>query len=251
MDDEGLYPQLRLQYFLTLGREFLVERDKKAAAAAVENSKGAIWKPDFNRSQLGAKVAALDKLGVTQLLQIEDRELRSSDEDLEVIASTAIAQRWAVKALLNVSISEKDSPIVVLRKLLSCLGVPLELLGRDGTGQRERSYTIATSSEHAKILRAWLQRDRELTSTTASTAGNKEDINKPAVDVRPVDAPTFTAEEVRDAADMLLCCDNSEAVAAVLQALRGFCRRARQAIWALIPHQKRRELRQLAGGAIP
>jgi hypothetical protein len=254
MDDEGLYPQLRLQYFLTLGREFLPERDKKTAAAALEHGKGALWLPDFNRGQLGAKVAALDKLGVTQLLQTEGRELRSSDEDLESIASTAIDQRWAVKALLNVSISEKDSSIVVLRKLLSCLGIPLELLGRDGTGQRERCYTIAASSEHAKILGAWLQRDRELastaTSTAASTAGNKEVINKPVVDEKPMDAPNFTAEEVRDAADMVLCCDNLEAASAVLQAINGFCRRTKQAIWALIPHEKEIEFWELAAGAI-
>ncbi|MEW5859312.1 MAG: hypothetical protein AB1861_18320, partial [Cyanobacteriota bacterium] len=218
MDDEGMYPRLRLQYFLTLGREFLAERDKKTAAAAVENGEGALWKPDFNRNQLGARIGALDKLGVTQLLQIEGRELRSSDEDLEAIAFTAIDQRWGVKALLNVSISEKDSSIVVLRKLLSCLGISLELLGRDGTGQRERCYKIAASSEHAKILKAWLQRDRELASTVASTAGNKQVINKPVVDEKPMDAPNFTAEEVRDAADMLLCCDNPEVVQAVLQA---------------------------------
>ena len=283
MDDEGLYPQLRLQYFLTLGREFLTERDKKTAAAAIENGEGALWKPDFNRSQLGAKVAALDILGVTQLLQTEDRELRSSDEDVEAIASTAIAQRWAIKTLLNVSVSEKDSPIVVLRKLLSCLGIPLELLGRDGTGQRERYYAITTSSEHAKILRAWLQRDRELASTAASTVGNKEVINKPVVDEKPMDAPNFTGEEVRDAADVLMCCDNStgyqttsqpineggaaggltqedvagfveylmiadspEVVVAVFGMLRDLCHQAKQAIWALIPSEKRTQLWEMA-----
>ncbi|MBD1838888.1 plasmid replication protein, CyRepA1 family [Coleofasciculus sp. FACHB-501] len=251
IDDEGLYPQLRLQYFLTLGREFLPGRDKKTAAAALENGEGALWKPDFNRNQLGAKVDALDKLGVTQLLQTEGRELRSSDEDLEAIASTVIDQRWAVKTVLNVSISQKDSSIVVLRKLLSCLGVSLELLGRDGTGQRERYYTIAASSEHVKILRAWLQRDRELASTAASTAGNKEVINKPLVDETPVDAPNFSDEEVRNAADMLLNCDNSEAVEAVLDAISGFYHWAKHAIWALIPREREIELRQLAGEASP
>ncbi|MEP0755859.1 DUF3854 domain-containing protein [Trichocoleus sp. Lan] len=250
MDDKGLYPQLRLQYFLTLGREFLLGRDQKTAAAALEDGEGALWKPDFNRKQLGAKVAALDKLGVTQLLQTEGRELRNSDKDLKAIASTAIDQRWAVKALLNVSISEKDSPIVVLRKLLSCLGISLELLGRDGTGQRERYYTIAASSEHAKIFKAWLERDRELASTAASTAGNKEVIHKSVVDEKLMDAPNFTAEDVRDAADMLLCCDSSEAVEAVLQAISGFYHWAKQAIWALIPKEKEIELRQLVGGVI-
>lgn len=79
MDDEGLYPQLRLHYFLSLGREYLSDRDKRAVQAQVDAGDGDVWQPDFNGSQMGLRVAALDKLGITPLLSQIGLELRNSD----------------------------------------------------------------------------------------------------------------------------------------------------------------------------
>ncbi|WP_323808783.1 hypothetical protein [Nostoc sphaeroides] len=51
-DDDGWYPQLRMHYYLTLGREFLNNRDAKRAKAQLEAGQNSIWKPDFNKGQL-------------------------------------------------------------------------------------------------------------------------------------------------------------------------------------------------------
>jgi hypothetical protein len=51
-DDDGWYPQLRLHYYLTLGREFLTKRDAKRAKAQAEAGENSIWKPDFNKGQM-------------------------------------------------------------------------------------------------------------------------------------------------------------------------------------------------------
>ncbi len=51
-DDDGWYPQLRMHYYLTLGREFLTNRDTKRAKAQLEAEENSIWKPDFNKGQM-------------------------------------------------------------------------------------------------------------------------------------------------------------------------------------------------------
>jgi Domain of unknown function (DUF3854) len=63
-DDNSWYPQLRLHYFLTLGREHLVERDAKRAKSQIEVGESAVWKPDFNRGQLLPAVLILEELNI-------------------------------------------------------------------------------------------------------------------------------------------------------------------------------------------
>ncbi|RCJ19303.1 hypothetical protein A6770_32110 [Nostoc minutum NIES-26] len=67
-DDDGWYPQLRLHYYLTLGREFLTNRDSRRAKGLAEAGENAIWKPDFNKGQMLASVLLLEKLNLLQLL---------------------------------------------------------------------------------------------------------------------------------------------------------------------------------------
>jgi hypothetical protein len=61
-DDDGWYPQLRMHYYLTLGREFLTNRDAKRAAAQLEAGENSIWKPDFNKGQLLPAILLLENL---------------------------------------------------------------------------------------------------------------------------------------------------------------------------------------------
>jgi hypothetical protein len=89
MDDMGWYPQLRLHYFLTLGRQYLSMRDRSAADFQLKMGSGDVFVPDFNSSQLGLKIRAFDLLGITALLAQDGRELRNSDEDIQAIAAKA------------------------------------------------------------------------------------------------------------------------------------------------------------------
>ncbi|MBD1893055.1 plasmid replication protein, CyRepA1 family [Coleofasciculus sp. FACHB-SPT9] len=187
MDDKKLYPKLRLHYFLNVGKEYLSDHDQKSAAAATEAK--ALWKPDFNRAQMGLKVLVLQRLGIEKFLLEEGREFRNGDEDLESLASTAIAQRGRIRTALGISIRLEDSSVVVLRKLMSCLGIKLKPLGRDGQGERKRFYGLDVSPEHSEIFQAWLERDL----AAASTTSNKE-INKPEVDRKLMDAPPSDVE---------------------------------------------------------
>ncbi|AFZ28286.1 DNA/RNA helicase, superfamily II (plasmid) [Cylindrospermum stagnale PCC 7417] len=172
-DDSGWYLQLRLHYYLNLGRKFLVARDASKAKAQVEKGNNAIWKPDFNRGQMLPAVLLLEKLNVSQLFNAEV-EFRSSDVELQKLRSLAVEHKQVIKNYLGVSISEKDSAIAICQKFLKKLGMKLSYLGRFGTREnRERVYKfIPPQDEREAIFLAWLGRDE---ATSASTKENMVD----------------------------------------------------------------------------
>lgn len=84
-DGDGWHPQLRLHYYLSIGRQHLPAREAKAARKQLEAGEGAVFKPDFNKRQLGAKIATLDIIGFDKLLV--QREFRADDPELLLIAN--------------------------------------------------------------------------------------------------------------------------------------------------------------------
>lgn len=162
MDDAGLYPKLRLLYFLSLGREYLRDRDKRAAQAQVDTGDGDVWQPDFNASQMGLRVVAFDKLGITPLLSQLGRELRDSDPDVKAIAAHAQSIAWQVKAILGLSVGKKEAPIRIVGRLLGLAGVRLEYVRREGSREhRERVYRLVVPSDgREEIFQVWFERDQ-------------------------------------------------------------------------------------------
>jgi Domain of unknown function (DUF3854)/AAA domain len=63
-DDTGYYPQLRLCYYLTLGREYVAERDRKLGEKMLQ-AKSA-WLPDFNGGQKSLVIHALERRSLIQ-----------------------------------------------------------------------------------------------------------------------------------------------------------------------------------------
>lgn len=161
MDDEGLYPKLRLHYFLSLGREHLRDRDQRAAQAQVDTGDGDVWQPDFNASQMGLRVVAFDKLGITPLLSQPGLELRNSDVEVQAIAEKALSNPWQVKAILGLSVGKNEAPIRIVGRLLGLAGVRLEYVRREGSrGQRERVYRqVIPDDGRNDIFAVWLERD--------------------------------------------------------------------------------------------
>ncbi len=153
-DDSGYYPQLRLHYYLTLGREFVANRDRKLGEKMLQ-AKSA-WLPDFNGGQLALVIYALEWLGIPNFIA-DDRELRGTDADLVEIANKALGLKWQVKTVLGITLSDNDSPIVILRRLLSKIGLSLKYVGRDGTGDRQRVYRVVNADDgRDKIFQNWL-----------------------------------------------------------------------------------------------
>ncbi|BAY96071.1 MULTISPECIES: plasmid replication protein, CyRepA1 family [unclassified Tolypothrix] len=156
-DDDGYYPQLKLHYYLTVGRKFVSERDRQLGEKMLQ-AKSA-WLPDFNGGQLGLIITALEVLGIPNFLPT-DRELRGNDEDLITMANHALHFKWQVKTVLGITLNDQDSPVVILRRLLKKIGLKLEYLGRDGSGERQRIYRVVGDDDgRDAIFRYWLAKD--------------------------------------------------------------------------------------------
>ena len=130
-DDDGWYPQLRLHYFMSVGREYLKRSDGQRVLKQSEKGDGAVWQPDLNKGQMSAAVTAMENLGVLNLAS-PARETRASDDDLQRMEKLTKANKWDIKSAFNISISDKDTPIAIAQKLLSKLGLKLDCLRREG-----------------------------------------------------------------------------------------------------------------------
>lgn len=188
-DDAGIYPKLRLHYYLTLGRDHVTARDKRTASAQVEQGQGDVWRPDFNKSQLRVKVEGLELLNLPALLADPDREFKNSDADLQEMARIAKSNPSQVKIILGVTVREADTPIVIFRRCLEKLGAKLTCLRMEGSKEtRIRVYQLAGLNDgRDRIFQRWLERDISLAEGASKipavelvaqspvhTVGNKE-----------------------------------------------------------------------------
>jgi hypothetical protein len=161
-DDDGWYPQIRLHYFLTVGNDFLGDRDEKKLDNSLENGEGKIFKPDMNRSLLSAKINLLKVLNVEQFFS--DREFTGDDlaDWFERLKKYPASQ---IKAVLGFTLSMGDTPIAFAQRLLSVLGLKLSYVShrRYGDGSRHRVYRGCDplADGRGEVFERWLERDRE------------------------------------------------------------------------------------------
>jgi hypothetical protein len=169
-DDDNWYPQLRLHYFLTLGREHLVERDSKRAKSQIEVGESAVWKPDFNRGQLLPAVLILEELNIRYFLT-PGVMFRGSDVELQNLKALAVKHRYFIRDYLGVSVSGGMSEVAIAQKLLSKLGLKLTYVGRMGSREkRERVYQfIEPQDERDVIYQQW--ENRVVTEASRSVIG--------------------------------------------------------------------------------
>lgn len=173
-DDQGWYPQILLHYFLTLGREYVRERDATMARRLIKLGGGNIFLPDFNRSQLGAAVRMMEILGVPVLLQDSERELRNTDEDLREMAVLALSNRAAIKTALSIGLSQKATPITIVRRLLDKIGYEIQCIRRESEASRRvgtspkrlRVYQVVNPLDgRVEVFKHWLAFDGKPNST--------------------------------------------------------------------------------------
>ena len=177
-DDKGWYAKLRLHYYLTVGAQFLTERDKRRLLKMLKAGEGSVFKPDVNKQLRGAKTKTLEIINLTQFL---DPEREFTSESLADWQKTLISQRYDIKTLTGVSISpDKDeTPIQLAQRILSQLfGLKLECVGKRGErGSQIRVYRGCSPNPDGRqeIFERWLERDhslleREAQAVTARTS---------------------------------------------------------------------------------
>ena len=164
-DDLGWYPKLRLHYYLTVGAEFLRDRDKRSLLKMAEAGEGSVFKPDVNKRLRGAKTKTLEIINLTQFL---DPEQEFTSESLTDWQNTLISQRHDIKTLTGISISpDKDeTPIQLAQRFLTqLLGLKLKCVGKRGErGSQIRVYRGCSPNPDGRqeIFERWWSRDRSL-----------------------------------------------------------------------------------------
>jgi hypothetical protein len=157
-DDRGWYAKLLLHYYLTIGRDYLAQRDAAIARELIKSGDGSIFLPDFNRSQLGTAVGTMEILGVSALLQSEERELKNTDEDLREMAALALSNRTSIKTALGIGLAANATPITIVRRLLDKVGYGLQCIRRENqTQNRVRVYQMVNPEDgRNEVFRYWL-----------------------------------------------------------------------------------------------
>jgi hypothetical protein len=157
-DEKGLYGQLQLHYYLTVGNEFLKQRDTEKAEKL--SNKGKIFTPDLNRSTHSIKVNAMQAINVEQFFDC-DRVFTS--ENLRAWFDNLMSYRHDIKTYLNQSINpEKDSPIGFAQRFLGNMNLKLTCIGqRRENGRRIREYQMIdlNPDDRAAIFARWYERD--------------------------------------------------------------------------------------------
>ncbi|MBD1842629.1 DUF3854 domain-containing protein [Cyanobacteria bacterium FACHB-63] len=169
-DDEGWYAQLRLHYYLTHDPAFVRLRDLKEWQGHLDRGGGKMALQDLQL--LTAQVEIFKVLGILTLLD-PNRQIRAIDADVEQLRHYTVQYCHDIKAVLNLTISEKMTPIEVVQALLSKLGLKLTCVGRDvaADGRRGgvRVYQFhSPEDERNSIFAQWQQRDTILQAAQAA-----------------------------------------------------------------------------------
>jgi hypothetical protein len=202
-DDQGWYPQLRMYYYLTLGREFLTNRDSKRAKSLCDAGENSVWKPDFNKGQLMSTVMLLESLNLLQFLTPEV-QLRGSDSRMQQLKALAVQNRHVIKNYLDVSISEGLTSVAIAQKLLAKIDLKLSYIGRLGSREnRECVYQfVLPDDERDLIFGQWLSRDE------ASALASTQNIVSDSVSVTnnielPIQVIDTTLQDIPQASDSM------------------------------------------------
>jgi len=186
LDDDGEYSKMRLHYYLTIGRAFLSARDKQVAEKHLESGKGELFLPDINRSLLGGKIKYLEALNIKDLLE-SGTEWSNDSQALIDLSIKSQQYKDGIKAVLGVSITEKDTPIRIAQKFLrQCLGLAFDQpIKRGAKGNQQRYYQAVEVPElRQQILEVWLARDEaaKLAQQATATIDNEMGSITPSLD---------------------------------------------------------------------
>jgi len=162
-DDQGWYQELRLHYFLTIGRQFLCDRDALIARKLIESGHGSLFIPDFNGSQLGVIIGTLEVLGIPVLLANPERELTNHDADLQKMAEIAIKNRNEIKTITKINLSNTSRPLTIIRNCLNLLGYELTSKGSQRIAKKSlKVYQIVAPQDgREQVFQQWLFRDEK------------------------------------------------------------------------------------------
>ncbi|WP_036488281.1 plasmid replication protein, CyRepA1 family [Myxosarcina sp. GI1] len=167
-DDNAWYSQLRLNYYFTVGRKHLLERDRRSLKSlAGENQKA--FTPDINKRLIATQIRAMEILGIEQFLN-PDREF--CRRNLEEFEQRCKAMRWEIKSILGVGINDRDCGVRIANRILRKMNRQLVFVKtRGGRDDKQRMYKLeplAPDDNRESIFARWLERDCAIAEQEAS-----------------------------------------------------------------------------------
>ena len=158
LDDDKLYPRLKMLYLLSLKEAEVREIDQKTLE---DRKEGTVYLPDLSKRLYYLKWKIIKLLGLEKLIASEDSPKRLVDSEDPVVvnlAETCKLLKRDIKHYLNIKIADSWTNIQVVQHLLrSLLGVELISAGRPGTrGKQKRVYWTAEIPElYQEIMTQW------------------------------------------------------------------------------------------------
>lgn len=204
LDDSGEYPKAQLHYYLTIGEEFLNEREKTRMERLLEAGENELFLPDANKGMIAGRLAYLKILGILQLLA-KDVEWTNDSQVLIDLAIKTKQFSEQIKDVLGISFNfnkiGKDgqplppSPVSIAQKYLrECLGLKFaDPIKRGAKGSQQRFYQPVEVPElRQKILAAWRQRDEQRRAASSAAAAAPTEANNGGFDLVTVEVDCVT-----------------------------------------------------------
>ena len=193
LDDRDWHRKIRLHYFLTIGRQYLAERDTIMAQQFVNQGNGSLFLPDFNESQLGAVIGTMEVLGIPILLANPERKLCSKDRDLQRLLEIALNNRSEIKTVLGISISLNASPISIVRRLLDKIGCGLTCTGTTRIEKKSvRIYQIFMPDDgRQEVFQKWFYRDKKYPGSSEFSLENYRKIKQFKLQSQPIESTNY------------------------------------------------------------
>lgn len=155
-DCEKWHPKLRMHYFLTVGRDRLIQSDRISVEKL--SGSGTPFLPDVVRSTRFAKVEILDKLGFRVLLESPDfrtREWRNGSSDLIELCDRLREYSRDIQRRFGVKLLPSDTPMRAIAKIFKSLfGLSFHCVRKEGgRGAQERVYRLQTLADFEETNR--------------------------------------------------------------------------------------------------
>ncbi|MFM7887456.1 MAG: hypothetical protein ACKPCM_12365, partial [Pseudanabaena sp.] len=161
-DMDGIYSKLRLHYYLTVGAEYLSDRDQANLETLLGDDK-LLFATDANKWLLSGKIALLLKIGLPDFLaNAGEDELNNKDDRAIKFNEKLISDfyRFPLLRHFGIKIDKEAKPLTNIEKILERVG---RCLSRDEKSKKQKKaggYQItAISNLESSIFENWLKRD--------------------------------------------------------------------------------------------
>ena len=162
--------------------EIAKELDRRAFSRELE--KPFVYVPDLKTKSLKANL--LNRSGLVEL--IGDRVYTEEDEGVQKFKQWALWNRFEIKRLLGMTVSDKLSAITIFCKFARKLGYELDNCKRGGRGQQVRVYHITNleDGDRTAILEALTRKYAELAPTDAQNVSSSDTVSTTFLSITPL-----------------------------------------------------------------